>query len=105
MLERDEAVKVALNEVVESVRDFSERIIEHAEGYTLSEIELAHQLRLCVIFYKARERGEEIKLPTIEELNKIVHAELSKRDAKSNEEKQDAEVTPPTEWEGTPNCT
>lgn len=104
MLERDEAVKVALNEVVESVRDFSERIIEHADGYTMSEIELAHQLRLCVIFYKARERGEEIKLPTIAEINEMVHAELSKRDVKSNEEKQDAEVSTPTEWKGTPNC-
>lgn len=74
---RSEAVKVALDEVVDSVRDFSDRIIENSDGYTVNEIELAHRLRLCVIFYRARERGEALELPSLERLNEIAREELN----------------------------
>ena len=92
---RSEAVKAALEEVVDSVRDFSDRIIEHADGYTLNEVELAHRLRLCVIFYKARERGEQFDLPTIGQLNEIAREELETLSKSlSGEEQKESDDAP-----------
>jgi hypothetical protein len=80
MTDRDPALKEALEAVIDSVMQFSEQILTAAERYTISEIEIANNFKMAIIFYRAREKGEEMKLqslPTIKELNDIVRIQLA----------------------------
>lgn len=82
-------VKEKINEVVDSVLAFANRIIDDCGLYTISEFELATHLRMAVIFYRAREdskvdpdkRAVEFGLPSIKECNDIMKKELEKTNA------------------------
>ena len=78
MEERMPEVKERLNEVIGSVEVFANTILENPESYTISEIEIANCFRMAIIFYRARERGEDLQLPTLERLNEMVNEELKK---------------------------
>jgi len=58
MENRPPFVKEKLNSVVDSLVLFSNEIIKKPELYTISEGELAHNLRSAIIFYKAREDAQ-----------------------------------------------
>lgn len=49
-------VKVKMDETVDSIMAFAEHIINaDNRAYSVSELEMAHHLRLAIIFYRARE--------------------------------------------------
>ena len=53
-------VKIKMEETVESIMAFANHIINATNGqYTVSELEMAHHLRLAIIFYRAREHAKE----------------------------------------------
>jgi len=56
---RPKEVKEKIDEVVESVLAFANSIIDYLHLHTVSEAELAHHLRLAIIFYKARENAKK----------------------------------------------
>ena len=55
-------VKEKMDETVDSIMAFSTHIIdnENNRAYTESEIQMAHHLRLAIIFYRAREYKDKI---------------------------------------------
>ena len=53
-------VKLKMDETVDSIMAFAEHIINaDNRAYSVSELEMAHHLRLAIIFYRAREHAKE----------------------------------------------
>jgi len=84
--------KEKMTETIDSIVIFSEHIINSVnQGYSSSELELAHHLRLAVIFYRAREdatervkRANEMGLLSERECNILVQKELEKLNEKED---------------------
>jgi hypothetical protein len=59
---RPDGVQEKINEIVDSMLAFANSIIEDFEMYTVSEAELAHHIRLAIIFYRAKEHAKENRM-------------------------------------------